>query len=200
MTIKLGLTGGIGSGKSTVAAILMHCGATIIDADAVSRQTTAISGAAMPAIAREFGTALVAPDGSLDRTAMRALVFGDPAAKTRLEAIIHPLVAQEIQRLSQLALSAACPLLVFDIPLLAESTRWRPQLDLVMVVDCSTETQIQRVMRRSGWTREQTEQVISAQATRAQRLSVADIVICNEAIAIPQLELEVRNCAHRFGL
>jgi dephospho-CoA kinase len=200
MTIKLGLTGGIGSGKSTVAAILMHCGATIIDADAVSRQTTAISSAAMPAIAREFGTGLVAPDGSLDRTAMRALVFGDPAAKTRLEAIIHPLVAQEIQRLAQLALLAACPLLVFDIPLLAESTRWRPQLDLVMVVDCSTETQIQRVMRRSGWTREQTEQVISAQATRAQRLSVADIVICNEAIAIPQLELEVRNCAHRFGL
>ncbi|MGA8513139.1 MAG: dephospho-CoA kinase [Burkholderiaceae bacterium] len=198
--IKLGLTGGIGSGKSTVASILVRCGATLIDADAVSRQTTATSGAAMPAIAHEFGTALVAPDGSLDRDAMRALVFGDPAAKARLEAIVHPLVAQEIQRLTQLALSVACRLLVFDIPLLAESTRWRPQLDLVLVVDCSAEIQIQRVMLRSGWTREQTEQVINAQATRAQRLRAADIVICNEALAIAQLEWEVRDCAHRFGL
>ncbi len=200
MMIKLGLTGGIGSGKSTVASILVRCGATLIDADAVSRQTTATSGAAMPAIAHEFGTALVAPDGSLDRDAMRALVFGDPAAKARLEAIVHPLVAQEIQRLTQLALSVACRLLVFDIPLLAESTRWRPQLDLVLVVDCSAEIQIQRVMQRSGWAREQTEQVISAQATRAQRLRAADIVICNEALAIAQLEWEVRDCAHRFGL
>jgi dephospho-CoA kinase len=200
MTIKLGLTGGIGSGKSTVASMLLRCGATVIDADAVSRQTTATSGAAMPAIAREFGAALVASDGSLNRDAMRTLVFNDPAAKACLESIIHPLVGQEIQRLTQLALTTGSPLLVFDIPLLVESSRWRPQLDLVMVVDCSAEIQIQRVMQRSGLMREQIEQVIHAQATRAQRLSAADIVICNEAIDIPQLEWRVRECARRFGL
>ncbi len=200
MTIKLGLTGGIGSGKSTVAAILSQLGATLIDADAASRQTTAASGTAMPAIAREFGAALVATDGSLNRDAMRALVLSDPAAKKKLEAIIHPLVSQEIQRLTQLALSVASPLLVLDIPLLVESSRWRPQLDLILVVDCSAEAQIQRVMQRSGWTHQQTEQVIRTQAPRTLRLCAADLVIFNEAITIPQLELKVRDCAHRFGL
>jgi dephospho-CoA kinase len=200
MTIQLGLTGGIGSGKSSAANILQNCGATVIDADALSRQTTAIGGAAMPAIEREFGSAMVAADGSLNRDAMRALVFSDPAAKARLEAIIHPLIAHETERLTQRALASASALIVFDIPLLVESSRWRPQLDLVMVVDCEVETQISRVMQRSGWSREQTLQIIQAQATRAQRLCAADIVVCNEGIDLHQLDLQVRECARRFGL
>jgi dephospho-CoA kinase len=200
MSIKLGLTGGIGSGKSTVAQILQGCGASVIDADAVSRQTTASGGVAMPAIELEFGRALVAVDGSLDRDAMRALVFNDPAAKARLEALLHPLIAQEIERLTRGAVAAGSTLIVFDIPLLVESRRWRPQLDWVLVVDCGSQTQISRVMQRSGWSREQTQQVVQAQASRALRLSAADIVICNDAIDLAQLDSQVRECAHRFGL
>jgi dephospho-CoA kinase len=200
MSIKLGLTGGIGSGKSTVAQILQGCGACVIDADAVSRQTTASGGVAMPAIEREFGRTLLAPDGSLRRDAMRALVFSEPAAKARLEALLHPLIAQEIERLTRSAVASACALIVFDVPLLVESRRWRPQLDLVMVVDSENETQISRVIQRSGWSREQTQQVIRSQATRVLRLSAADIVICNDAIDLAQLDLQVRECAHRFGL
>jgi dephospho-CoA kinase len=200
MTIKLGLTGGIGSGKSTVAQILQQWGATVIDADAVSKQTTAAGGIAMPAIAGEFGSALVAADGSLHRDAMRALVFNEPAAKARLEAIIHPLIGQEIERLTQRAIAARSALLVLDIPLLVESTRWRPRVDWVMVVDCAPETQISRVVQRSGWSREQTQQVILSQAKRLHRLCAADIVICNDGISLAQLDLQVRDCAHRFGL
>jgi dephospho-CoA kinase len=200
MTIQLGLTGGIGSGKSTVAKIFAHCGATVIDADAVSKQTTAAGGAAIPAIEREFGPELVTADGSLHRDAMRTLIFNEPDAKAKLEAIIHPLVGQEIEHLTQRALAAASALIVFDIPLLVESSRWRPQLDLVMVVDCEVGTQISRVMQRSGWSREQTQQVVQAQATREQRLCAADIVICNEAIDLHQLDLQVQECARRFGL
>jgi dephospho-CoA kinase len=200
MALQLGLTGGIGSGKSTVAAILSRIGATVLDADAVSRQASATGGAAIPAIAQAFGAGFIAADGSLDRDAMRALVFADPDAKARLEAIIHPIVGQEIDRLEQQALAAACPVLVFDIPLLVESSHWRSRLDLVMVVDCEMQTQIQRVMQRSAWSREQVQRVVTAQASRALRLSAADVVIYNEGIDIHTLELQVRQWAHRFGL
>ncbi len=200
MPLKLGLTGGIGGGKSTVAAILSGLGATVLDADAVSRQASAAGGAAIPAIAQTFGAGFIAADGSLDRDAMRALVFTDPGAKARLEAIIHPIVGQEMGRLEQQALAADCTLLVFDIPLLVESSRWRSRLDLVMVVDCEMETQIQRVMHRSGWRREQVQQAVTAQASRTLRLSAADVVIFNEGIDIHALEQLVRQWAHRFGL
>ncbi len=200
MSIKLGLTGGIGSGKSTVAQILQSCGARLIDADAVSRQATAPGGVAIPAIEQEFGNALVAADGGLRRDAMRALVFSDPAAKTRLEALLHPLIAREITRLAHSALTTDSALIVYDIPLLVESSRWRPQLDLVMVVDCEPETQISRVTQRSGWSREQAMQVIQAQASRVLRLCAADIVIYNDAQSLAQLDLQVQECARRFGL
>jgi dephospho-CoA kinase len=200
MALKLGLTGAIGSGKSTVAAILSRLGATVLDADAVSRQASAAGGAAIPAIAQTFGAGFIAADGSLQRDAMRALVFTDPSAKARLEAIIHPIVGQEMALLEQQAIASACPLLVFDIPLLVESPRWRPRLDLVMVVDCELETQIQRVMQRSGWSREQVQQVVTAQASRALRLSAADVVIYNDGIDIHTLERQVQQWAHRFGL
>jgi dephospho-CoA kinase len=200
MATTLGLTGGIGSGKSTVAAMFAHLGATVIDADAVSRQASASGGGAIPAIKSAFGSEFVSPDGSLHREAMRALVFSQPAAKAQLEAIIHPIVGQEIRRLEQLALDAGSRLIVFDIPLLVESPHWRPRVDKVLVVDCETDTQIQRVMQRSGWPRTQVVQAMASQATRALRLSAADCVICNEGIDIAALEQQVQQCARHLGL
>jgi dephospho-CoA kinase len=136
----------------------------------------------------------------MDRHAIRALVFSDPDAKRRLEAIIHPLVASETARQASTAVAAGAPCIVFDIPLLVESGRWRSQLQQVLVIDCSAEQQISRVMRRSGWTREAVQQVLAGQARREQRLAAADICIYNEAISLAELELLVRQAARRFGL
>ena len=138
---QVGLTGGIGSGKSTVATLLARWGAAIIDADAIARQLTAPGGLAMPAIAQQFGTEFVTADRALDRDRMRALAFSDPGAKLRLEAIIHPLVGAESARQVQAAVAGGSRCIVFDIPLLVESGRWRSQLDQVVVVDCAVATQ-----------------------------------------------------------
>lgn len=199
--LRVGLTGGIGSGKSTVARMLADCGAAVIDADAISRQTTAPGGAAIPLIAAQFGADLVAADGALDRDRMRQLVFSDPGAKRQLEAIIHPLVGAETARQTAEAVQSGSTCIVFDVPLLVESGRWRPQLDRVWVVDCSEETQINRVMARNGWTREMVEQVIAGQATRKQRLAAADACINNEGdVSLTVLNGVVRQLAQRFGL
>jgi dephospho-CoA kinase len=200
MTTRLGLTGGIGSGKSTVSAMFAKLGASVIDADAISRNASSTGGVAMPAIERVFGASFLSADGSLNRDAMRGRIFTDHTAKTQLEAIIHPIVGQEINRLELLAIASNCHLIIFDIPLLVESSQWRPRLDLVMVVDCEPETQIQRVMRRSGWPREQVRQVIATQASRAQRLAAADIVICNEGLDFEGLMQQVQQCARQLGL
>ena len=194
---RLGLTGGIGSGKSTVARLLQDRGATVIDADAIARACTLAGGAAMPAIAAAFGTDFVTPDGSLDRDRMRAHVFGHPQAKAQLEAIIHPLVGQEI---AQQAAAACSPCTVFDVPLLVESPRWRPQLDRVLVVDCQRETQIRRVMARNGWERAAVEAVLDNQSPRLRRLAAADIVLFNDGHEIEQLRRMVDRLAQRFGL
>lgn len=198
----LGLTGGIGSGKTTVAQMLAVQGAAIIDADAISRATTAAGGAALPAIAQQFGAHLIAPDGALDRTAMRALVFDDADARQRLEAIIHPLVAQETDRQARLALDAGGRLLVFDVPLLAESgARWRAKVDRVLVIDCDSATQIDRVMARNALPRDQVEQIVAAQASRAQRLAAADLVIFNGAgVTQDALRAQAARLAQTFGL
>ena len=193
--LRLGLTGGIGSGKSTVAQMLALRGAAVIDSDAIARSVTAANGSAMPAIATEFGKEFVAPDGSIDRDRMRALVFSDPSAKLRLEAIVHPLVGSATQAQAQIALQAGHMLLVFDVPLLVESPRWRKQVDKVLVVDCSENTQIKRVMERSGLTREAVENIIRAQATRAQRLAAADWIVFNEGLNLEQLQQEVNALA-----
>ena len=193
--LRLGLTGGIGSGKSTVAQMLALRGAAVIDSDAIARSVTAANGSAMPAIATEFGKEFVAPDGSLDRNQMRALVFSDPSAKLRLEAIVHPLVGSATQAQAQIGLQAGHMLLVFDVPLLVESPRWRKQVDKVLVVDCSENTQIKRVMERSGLTREAVENIIRAQATRAQRLAAADWIVFNEGLNLEQLQQEVNALA-----
>ena len=197
---RIGLTGGIGSGKSTVARVLVECGAALIDADAISRQLTAPGGAAISALASQFGPQIITAEGAMDRDRMRQLAFNDPALKKQLEAIIHPLISQESLRQSSAAVDAGCACIVFDIPLLVESGRWRQQLDRVLVVDCAEDTQIARVMARNGLTREGVEKIIAAQASRAQRLAAADICICNEGLSLEALARLVRQLAPRFGL
>lgn len=189
--LRIGLTGGIGSGKSTVAQLLAERGAAVIDADAIARSVTASHGLAMPEIARVFGAEFINAQGALDRDRMRAHVFANPSAKKQLEAIIHPLVAQQTQAQAQQAESAGHIALVFDVPLLVESGRWRQQVDQVLVVDCLVETQVQRVIARNGLPRETVAQIIAAQASRAQRLAAADWVIFNDQLSLAQLHAEV---------
>ncbi|MFZ2123169.1 MAG: dephospho-CoA kinase [Rhodoferax sp.] len=196
----VGLTGGIGSGKSTVAALLARLGAAVIDADAIARQLTAPGGRAMPAIAQQFGPDFVTPEGALNRDRMRALAFTDPGAKKNLEAIIHPLVAEETARQTGAAEQAGHPCLVFDVPLLVESARWRQKVDHVLVVDCLPETQITRVMARNGLTRAAVEAIIAAQSQRLRRLQAADSVIFNDGLTLQGLSTEVAMLAPRFRL
>ena len=199
--VRLGLTGGIGSGKSTVAAFLAQAGAAVMDADAISRTLTQAGGLAIPAILAEFGESLITPDGAMNRDAMRALVFSNPPTKRQLEAIIHPLVAQALQAQTQAAMEAGKHCLVFDVPLLVESgERWRRQVDWVCVVDCQTETQIQRVMARNSLVRPEIEAIMAQQASRAQRLAHADVVIYNDGLDLDQLQTAVHDMLARFGL
>ena len=193
--LRLGLTGGIGSGKSTVAQMFAARGAAVIDSDAIARSVTAAKGPAMPAIAEAFGKEFVTAEGALDRDRMRALVFSDPSAKQRLEAIVHPLVGMATQAQAQAAIEAGHTLLVFDVPLLVESPRWRKLVDKVLVVDCLESTQIARVMARSGLTRDAVQNIIRAQATRAQRLAAADITLFNEGLDLAQLQQAVNALA-----
>ena len=199
--LRLGLTGGIGSGKSTVAAMLQRLGAALVDADAISRASTAPGGAAIEPIRAAFGPEFIATDGALDRDRMRAEVFANPDAKRRLEAIVHPIVREQIEVQCEHA-TADC--VVLDIPLLVESPSWRERVDTVWVVDCQPETQIQRVMQRNGWPREQVEAVLAAQASRTQRLAVADTVIDNDRASLEQLDTRVRaayaETRCRFGM
>ena len=188
---RLGLTGGIGSGKSTVAQILAGAGAAVMDADAIARSITAPHGAAISPIAEAFGPQAITADGALDRAYMRQLVFQDATARQRLEAITHPLIAQLTEQQAQQAQHQGARLLVFDVPLLVESGRWRPQLDAVLVVDCEEETQIQRVMARNGLARAAVEKILAAQASRQQRTAAADYVIYNDGIDLAALHTEV---------
>jgi dephospho-CoA kinase len=199
--LRLGLTGGIGSGKSTVAGILARAGAAVMDADAIARSLTQPGGRAIPAILAEFGEKLINADGAMDREAMRTLVFSNPSSKRQLEAIVHPLVGQVLQEQSSAAIAAGHACLVYDVPLLVESgDRWRRQVDWVCVVDCAVETQIQRVMARNQLGRADIERIISQQASRQQRLASADAVIFNEGIDLAQLEHLVHEMMGRFGL
>lgn len=195
--LRLGLTGGIGSGKSTVARLLQERGAALIDADAIARACTLAGGSAIPAVAQAFGPDFITPDGALDRQRMREHVFAHPEARQRLEDIVHPLVGAEIARQAA-AVDAPCT--VFDVPLLVESPRWRPQLDLVLVVDCQPDTQIRRVQARNGWDRTTIEAILKSQSPRAQRLAAADLVIFNDGHQIEPLQHLVGQIANRFGL
>lgn len=197
--MRVGLTGGIGSGKSTVAGFLREAGAAVIDTDAISRTLTLPGGAAMPAIAEAFGADFVTPEGALDRDRMRALAFSDTDAKRRLEAILHPRITAEALAQADAATAAGARLVVFDVPLLVESGRWRPRLARVLVVDCSVETQIERVLQRPGWTRERVDGALAAQASRQARRAAADAVLVNEGLTLVTLRNELLGLAARWG-
>ena len=187
--LRIGLTGGIGSGKSSVARRLAAHDALVVDTDALSHALTAPGGAAVPAIAAAFGDDMISPDGAMDRARMRALVFGDPAQRQRLEAILHPLIGEATR--AQASRARAGQPVVFDVPLLTESGTWRARVDRVLVVDCTSATQVARVVARSGWTPEAVERTIAQQATRAQRRAIADAVIANDTLTLAQLDGEV---------
>lgn len=188
--LHLGLTGGIGSGKSTVAHFLGTWGAFVIDADAQSRALTIPHGAAIQPIADQFGNAMLTPEGGLDREKMRALVFQNPDKRKLLEGILHPLIAQKINELSAQAHAENTPLLVFDIPLLVESPRWRKSLDKVLVVDCQASTQRSRVIARNGLTGEAVDEIMAVQSSSQRRLAAADLVLYNEGLNLVELKAQ----------
>ena len=187
--LRIGLTGGIGSGKSTVADLLVQHGALLVDTDAIARELTLPGGAAIDSIRTAFGATFIDPGGALDRPRMRELAFSDPTAKRRLEAILHPLIGSETERRFD---AAANPVVVFDVPLLVESgARWRRKVDTVLVVDCLESTQLERVSQRAGWSPESGAAVVAQQASRAARRACADAVIYNDGISLEQLATEV---------
>ena len=172
------LTGGIGSGKSTVAQGFVEHGAALVDTDLLAHRLTSPGGAAMPALQAAFSSGIVGADGALDRTVMRHLAFTDQHARARLEAILHPLI-----RASALAecQQANAPYVILAVPLLVETGNWQNLCDRVLVVDCSTASQIARVIQRSGLSPEEVHKILAAQASREQRLAIADDVIGNDA-------------------
>lgn len=173
---SVGLTGGIGSGKSTVADLFALRGAAIVDTDVIAHQLTAASGKAMPEIRSAFGDQVLTADGALDRPAMRDRIFSDPLARQRLEAILHPMIREESERSAE---QAAGSYVMFVVPLLVESGGWQQRVSRVLVVDCDEEEQIRRVMQRNTLPRDQVLAILAAQAPRSQRLAIADDIIVN---------------------
>jgi dephospho-CoA kinase len=198
--LRLGLTGGIGSGKSTVAQLLADLGTGVIDADAISRASTAAGGAAIPLIQSQFGPSFIASDGALNRERMRQCVFTDSKAKAKLEAIIHPLVGQQIAAQAKALVDLGHTCLVFDIPLLVESAHWRKSLQRVLVIDCSPATQVSRVVARNGLAATEVLEIIAAQASRPRRLACADLVLMNDGISLQELTAQVKQIGRKFGL
>ncbi len=186
--ILVGLTGGIGSGKSTVSAMLAARGAGVIDTDRIARQLSEAGGAAIEPVASTFGREFIGKGGALDRARMRALVFAEPGARQRLEAIFHPLIGAESRRQAD---ASRARVIVFDVPLLVESAHWRARVDEVWVIDCSEATQIARVGARSGWDEAAVRAVIASQATRSTRRAAADVVIDNDTATLAELDAVV---------
>jgi len=199
-SIRLGATGGIGSGKSTFSGMLARCGAAVIDADAISRAVTAAGGAAIAPIRTRFGAQFITPDGALDRARTRALAFADAGARARLEAIVHPLVVQAVLQASQEAERGGARLIVHDIPLLTESNHWLPRLDAVLVVDCLEETQVRRVVERSQLDAQAVLAIMATQSSRATRLAASDCVVFNDGIGLDELNTKAHQVAAWFGL
>jgi len=186
----IGLTGGIGSGKTAVSKLLGEFGAGVIDTDLISHQITASGGKAIPLIATAFGEDFINSEGALNRAKMRALVFQDTGARQILEQVTHPLIQQEtVKQAFELAKSKV-PYLVFVVPLLIESGTWLKLIDYLVVVDCPEETQIQRVMRRNNMTRPEVENILKAQTNRNTRLAAAHTIIENQG-SLANLKLEV---------
>ena len=178
MSLVVGLTGGIGSGKSTVADAFAALGVTVVDTDAIAHELSSAQGGAIPEIVAAFGAGVLRPDGALDRTAMRRLVFSDRGAKGRLEAILHPMIRQESERRCRNAVNS--PYVVLVVPLLVENESYGQLVDRVLVVDCAESAQIERVVARSGLAEEEVRAIMAVQATRAERLAAADDVLVND--------------------
>jgi len=186
---RLGLTGGIGSGKTQVANLLADLGASVIDTDLIAHQLTAAGGRAIEPIQKAFGDEVIEASGALNRARMRELVFAEPARRAELEAILHPLIGQTARQEAEQAVGLY---VVFVVPLLVESGRWRQQIDQLCVVDCDQETQIERVQARSGIELVTIQRILAAQATREQRLAVADDVIDNsKTVSLEALKKQV---------
>jgi dephospho-CoA kinase len=175
--LSIGLTGGIGCGKTTVANMFAAHGASVVDTDLIAHSMTVAGGPAMAAIRATFGDAYVAADGALDRAAMRALVFSDPAAKQRLEAILHPLIRAGAEAQGAAATGAY---VIYVVPLLIESGNWRQRVARVLAIDCPEQMQIARVMARNGLQESQVKAIMATQVSRQQRLAAADDVITND--------------------
>lgn len=180
MSLVIGVTGGIGCGKSTVTDLLAARGAAVVDTDAIAHQLTGADGAAMPAIAAAFGPSILRVDGALDRRAMRRLVFSDASARARLEAILHPMIRCESEARCDAAGAANAPYVLLVVPLLVESGAYRDRMARVLVIDCSEEIQVSRVMARSGLSANEVRAIMATQASRAERLAVADDVLLND--------------------
>ena len=196
MTWIVGLTGGIGSGKTQVSNAFEALGVPVIDTDLISHAITAPNGLAIPVIREIFGADLIDPSGRLDRDKMRKLVFTDAEARRKLEAILHPLIANVT--MASIAQHSIAPYVVLVVPLLAESPQWLNRCDRVLVIDCELETQISRVMARSNLTREQVLAIIATQASREERKAIANEVIVNES-SLEALTQQVRKL-HDFYL
>ena len=193
MSLVVGLTGGIGSGKSTVADLLAALGAEVVDTDAIAHELTGAQGAAMSQIAAAFGPSVVCPDGALDRAAMRRLVFSDPSARSRLQDILHPMIRRESSARCEQAYAA--PYVVLVVPLLIESGAYLQKVHRILVVDCDESIQVNRVMQRSGMTAEAVRAIMATQATRSERLAAADDVVSNEGA--PENLLEQVSLLHQ---
>lgn len=174
----IGLTGGIGSGKSTVASLFAQLGAAVIDTDKIAHQLTAAHGTALNAIRQEFGAEILTPEGALDRTKMRQRVFADATVRQRLEQLLHPMIFAQVRQ--ELAtVKGQVPYAILVVPLLVERTEWKELVQRIAVVDCAESSQVERVLARSALTREEAEAIMATQTTRAARLAAADDVIEN---------------------
>jgi len=189
---RIGLTGGIGSGKSTLGQMLQERGYPLINADEISHALTAAQGAAIEPIRERFGPEFIAADGALDRARMRQLVFNDAAAKQRLQAVLHPLILAGIQSAEASIKDKGNSLVVIDIPLLVESANWRAVLQQVIVVDCEEETQVARVMQRNKLSAAEVRQIMANQVSRERRLAAADMVVFNNSDQLADLQQQAQ--------
>jgi len=196
MTYVIGLTGGIGSGKSAVADQFASLGAAIVDTDVIAHGLTRPGGAAIPKVRELFGDSAISADGAMDRRRVRELVFSDSSAKKRLEGLLHPMIRTESQR--QIA-AAKAPYVVHVVPLLVESPDYKSRVQRVLVVDCEESVQVERVQRRNGLSADEVRRIIAAQAPRSTRLAAADDVIDNSG-PLAAIEPQVRALHERYIL
>lgn len=190
----LGLTGGIGSGKTTVANMFAELGAFLVDTDLIAHALTTENGTAISAIEKSFGSEFILPSGAMDRAKMRQHVFSQPNEKKRLEAILHPLIREKTELAAKESTGVYT---IFVVPLLVESGSWKQRVSRVLVVDCSEQTQLSRVMSRNGMTQEQALSIMQTQASRDQRLSAADDIILSER-PLDEIKLEVKHLHDKY--